>query len=77
MGLSRKKGIAQKGKTPIYWEDMEKMVESMDLKNITEVRDKAILLMGFMGAFRRSELVGLDVEDFPFSPGDDCIHPSI
>ena len=68
VGLSRKKGIAQKGKTPIYWEDMEKMVESMDLKNITEVRDKAILLMGFMGAFRRSELVGLDVEDFPFSP---------
>ena len=36
VGLSRKKGIAQKGKTPIYWEDMEKMVESMDLKNITE-----------------------------------------
>ena len=23
VGLSRKKGIAQKGKTPIYWEDME------------------------------------------------------
>ena len=68
MGLSRKKGIAQKGKTPIYWEDMEKMVKSMDLKNITEVRDKAILLMGFMGAFRRSELVGLDVEDLSFFP---------
>lgn len=68
VGLSRKKGIAQKGKTPIYWEDMEKMVESMDLKNLTEVRDKAILLMGFMGAFRRSELVGLDVEDLSFFP---------
>jgi integrase len=26
-------------------------------------RDRALLLMGFAGALRRSELVGLDVED--------------
>ena len=27
------------------------------------VRDRALLLLGFAGAFRRSELVGLDVDD--------------
>jgi integrase len=28
-----------------------------------DVRDRALLLMGYAGAFRRSELVGVDVED--------------
>jgi len=31
-------------------------------------RDRAILLLGFAGAFRRSELVGLDVRDLEFCP---------
>ena len=30
------------------------------------VRDRALILLGFAGAFRRSELVGLDVEDCAF-----------
>ena len=32
------------------------------------LRDRALLLLGFAGAFRRSELVGLDIEDLEFSP---------
>lgn len=68
VGLSRQKGGAQKGKTPLYWEDLEKIVKTMDLKNLRDVRDKAILLLGFMGAFRRSEISGLDVEDIRFLP---------
>src|SRR5437763_1154835 len=31
------------------------------------LRDRALLLLGFAGAFRRSELVGLDVADLEFS----------
>lgn len=68
VGLSRQKGGAQKGKTPLYWEDLEKIIKTMDLKNVQDVRDKAILLLGFMGAFRRSEISGLDVEDVQFLP---------
>jgi hypothetical protein len=30
------------------------------------VRDRALILLGFAGAFRRSELVGLDIEDCAF-----------
>jgi integrase len=30
---------------------------------LKDIRDRALLLVGFAGAFRRSELVGLDVED--------------
>lgn len=37
-----------------------------DLSKPIDVRDKAIILIGFAGAFRRSELVGIDVKDFVF-----------
>jgi site-specific recombinase XerC len=30
---------------------------------LADLRDRALLLLGFAGAFRRSELVALDVED--------------
>ncbi len=68
IGLNRKKGTAQKGKTPIYWNELEQMVSYMNMNNLTDVRDKAILLLGFLGAFRRSELSGLNVEDLALYP---------
>jgi integrase len=37
-----------------------------DLKGL---RDRAILLLGFGGAFRRSELVTLDLSDLQFCDG--------
>lgn len=33
------------------------------------LRDRALLLLGFAGAFRRSELVALDVADLQFCDG--------
>jgi DNA invertase Pin-like site-specific DNA recombinase len=37
---------------------------------LRDVRDRALLLIGFAGGFRRSELVGLDTEDIgPRKPG--------
>ena len=63
IGLTRLKGTVQKGKTPIYWEEIEEMIHRMDLSSLQALRDRAVLLLGVMGAFRRSELAGLDVED--------------
>jgi hypothetical protein len=37
-------------------------------------RDRAILLLGFAGAFRRSELVALDVTDLEFCEGGMRVH---
>ncbi|MEE3452022.1 MAG: site-specific integrase [Dialister sp.] len=68
IGLTRLKGSMQKGKTPIYWEEIEEIISHMDLSSPVHMRDKAILLLGFMGAFRRSELSGLDVEDLKKYP---------
>ena len=70
-GIRRKKGTYQQGKTPILLEDLEDIFQEMDALGLPEIqllRDKAILLIGFMGAFRRSEISALTVEDLTFSP---------
>ena len=36
--------------------------------NLTDLRDRALLLLGFAGAFRRSELVALDLADIEQVP---------
>lgn len=65
-GIRRTKGIAQKGKDPLSPQLLRKMLEiaPADLRGF---RDRALLLVGFAGAFRRSELVGLRREDVSFT----------
>jgi integrase len=43
------------------------MVETLSPTSLIGVRDRALLLVGFAGAFRRSELVSLDVADIAFN----------
>ncbi len=65
-GIRRVNGAAQVGKAPALIADVRKMVETLD-EGPKAVRDRALLLIGFAGAFRRSELVGLDVADLDFA----------
>jgi integrase len=44
------------------------------LTGVSEARDKALLLVGFAGAFRRSELVALEVVDLRFRSEGMLIH---
>lgn len=44
------------------------MISYIDTDSLSGIRDKAILLLGFLGAFRRSELSGLDFEDITRYP---------
>src|ERR1039458_8718613 len=46
--------------------DIRAMVDVADNGTIG-IRDRALILLGFAGAFRRSEVVGLDVEDCVFN----------
>ena len=64
-GIRRKKGIAPQGKAPILLDTLREMVAAMP-DDRRGLQDKAILLVGFAGAFRRSELVGLTVTDVRF-----------
>jgi integrase len=61
-GIRRTLGVAQREAKPVLREDLFAMLERMGSRP-KDIRDKALLLLGFAGAFRRSELVGLDVAD--------------
>jgi integrase len=61
-GLRRKQGTAQKQAKPLLKEELFALLDAMG-ENMKDVRDRALLLLGFAGGFRRSELVGLDVAD--------------
>ncbi len=63
-GVARVHGSAQRQVTPILRDDIVAMTQG--LSGIRGSRDKALLLLGFAGAFRRSELVSLDVSDLQF-----------
>lgn len=60
-GIRRTHGVPQKQAAPAIKEDVLAMVS--ELKGSKGIRDRALLLVGFAGAFRRSELVALTVED--------------
>jgi integrase len=46
--------------------DLKRMLDSLPATRVG-LRDRALLLLGFAGAFRRAELVSLDVADLEFS----------
>jgi integrase len=65
-GIRRTLGTAPIQKAAALTEDIRRMVEATDA-GLIGLRDRALVLLGFAGAFRRSELVGLDVEDCSFT----------
>lgn len=50
-------------KTALTWTPLTRVLEQVEGEDLATVRDRAILLLGFAGAFRRSELAGLTVAD--------------
>jgi integrase len=62
-GLRRTHGKPAAAKDPVRVDDLFAMIHTLDLEDILDVRDRALLLLGWAGAFRRSELVALDVAD--------------
>ena len=69
MGIKRKKGINQKSKKPLLINDLKLLINVLhenNQNNIKKLRDKTIMLLGFSGGFRRSELVQIEYEDLDF-----------
>jgi site-specific recombinase XerD len=69
MGIKRTNGSNQKGKKPLLINDLKLLIKAIDEskeKNIRKIRDKALVLIGFSGGFRRSELVNIEYEDIEF-----------
>jgi len=69
LGIKRIKGSNQKAKKPILINDLKQIIDvigALNIKDIRKKRDKALILIGFAGGFRRSELVALEVDDVEF-----------
>jgi integrase len=67
-GIKRTHGMAVTRKAPVLTEDLRSMLRETVPEGLLGARDRALLLIGFSGAFRRSELVALDVSDMRSTP---------
>jgi len=69
-GIKRKIGVYQNGKKPLLINNLYKIINVIDdykiHKYVRSTRDKAIILIGFSGGFRRSEIVNLKESDLEF-----------
>ena len=65
-GVRRTIGTAQKCKSPLLTKDLKMMIELLPA-GLIGIRDRALLLIGYSGGFRRSELTRLTIEDANFT----------
>ena len=69
MGIKRKKGSIQKGKKPILINHLKQIINVIDeqkIEKIKKLRNRTLILIGFGGGFRRTELISIDYEDLDF-----------
>ena len=69
LGIKRTKGSIQIGKKPLSISDLKLIIQAINEDKISEfekLKNKSLILVGFSGGFRRSELVALLIEDIEF-----------
>lgn len=66
-GVRRVLGVAQKKKAPLTAAELRRMMDELPA-GLNGLRDRALLLLGFAGAFRRAELVALRCGVLKFVP---------
>jgi len=80
-GIVREKTRQQDGAPPLMVEDLRSIIEHLPRYSssdegpageltLTSLRDRALLLVGWTGALRRSELVSLTTDDIEFIEGE-------
>ena len=66
LGIRRRLGVAPARKAPLMDTDLRALVGRLE-NNLRGHRDRAMLALGWFGAFRRSELVRIQVADVAFT----------
>ena len=62
-GIRRVYGTRQVAKRALLTEDLRRIVRKLRIDTPSGCRDRAVLLVGFGAALRRSELIALDLDD--------------
>ena len=69
LGIKRRKGVSQNGKKPLLISNLKQIIDVINQQNepdLKKLRNKALLLLGFAGGFRRNELISLNIDDLEF-----------
>lgn len=66
-GICRVHGLSADSATPLFIEMLERIIDALPC-DLAAIRDRALLLVGFFCALRRSELVALAAEDLDRRP---------
>jgi site-specific recombinase XerD len=68
MGIKRKMGVKQTAKKPLLINDLKSIINVIDQEknDYKKHQNRALILIGFAGGFRRSELVSIEYEDIEF-----------
>ena len=70
MGIKRKMGSIQIAKKPILISHLKQIINIIDeqkIEKIKKLRNRTLILIGFGGGFRRTELISIDYEDLDFA----------
>lgn len=73
-GIARTLGKRQEQAAAFTVEELKQAIRRIDLETSAGLRDRALLLLGFAGAFRRSELVNLNIEQLEFTERALLVH---
>lgn len=69
-GIARVHGLPKKQAPALMLKDLDRIVARLKAKDdLKSARDLAMILLGFFGAFRRSELISLTWEQISFADG--------
>jgi len=66
-GLQRSIGIQEEGKNALWLDELRQLLAGISGERLIDIRDRALLVIGWAGALRRSESVGLDIEHIEFT----------
>ena len=70
LGIKRIHGVKQKSKKPLLINDLKIIINQIneEKNEIKKLKNKSLILIGFAGGFRRSELVSIEYDDVDFVP---------
>ena len=68
LGIKRVFGVKQKSKKPLLINDLKLIINQIneEKNEIKKLKNKSLILIGFAGGFRRSELVSIEYDDLDF-----------
>ena len=73
-GIRRRLGVEPERKDPLLLADLLMVLGRIGTDRLIDLRDRAILLFGWAGGFRRSELIGLQVGDLVHQSSGILVH---